>query len=273
MDKSSLIASALVVLGLTSCEKGLDVGEDITPTEQVKNSLLQVRTRSGGSGDEATISYPVQVYVFQGDDCRAAQTIGDEGQTLNIALVEGTYTVYAVGGASADDYVLPSADDATTTTAIALREGHEHGDLMSASATITLADGEANTVTLGMERKAMLLQNVVRKKIPTDATAVSVTIAPLWQSLTVGSNYAGTGSSYMIALARQSDGHTWQLPTLPEEGSRERFYLRRHFPPHRRPRLEQCERLYVLTDYLSISRAEAIADSLGSSSLELCSLA
>ena len=40
----------------------------------------------------AAVAYPVTVYVFQGDECRAAQTIGDEGQTLNIALTEGSYT-------------------------------------------------------------------------------------------------------------------------------------------------------------------------------------
>jgi hypothetical protein len=42
MKHLSLIASALAVLGLTACERSLDVGEDISPTGQVKNSLLQV---------------------------------------------------------------------------------------------------------------------------------------------------------------------------------------------------------------------------------------
>ena len=156
MKRLSLIASALAVLGLTACEKGLvediaDVGNG-----QVKNSLLQVRTRAGGlASDEATVSYPVAVYVFQGEECRAVQTIGDEGQTLNIPLVEGTYSVYAIGGASADDYVLPDASEALTSSAIMLREEHEHGDLMAASATAMLVDGGTNTVTLGMIARRM----------------------------------------------------------------------------------------------------------------------
>jgi len=161
MKRLSLIASALAVLGLTACEKGLvediaDVGNG-----QVKNSLLQVRTRAGDvASEEATVSYPVAVYVFQGEECRAMQTIGDEGQTLNIPLTEGTYSVYAVGGASTEDYELPSASNALTTSAIALKEGHEHSDLMAASTTATLVDGGTNTVTLGMTRKAMLIQDV-----------------------------------------------------------------------------------------------------------------
>ena len=211
MKNLSLFASALAVLGLTACEKMLvDDIEDVG-NGQVKNSVLQVRTRSGGSsGDAATVAYPVTVYVFAGDECRAVQTIGDEGQTLNIPLVEGTYSVYAVGGASTSDYVLPTMDDATVTSAIALCKGHEHGDLMAASATAMLVDGGTNTVTLGMTRKTMLIQDVTIKKIPTAATAVSVTIAPLWQSLTVGGTYSMMNGSNTIGLTRQEDGRTWQ---------------------------------------------------------------
>ena len=210
MNKQILFASALAVLGLTACEKALvDDIEDVG-NEQVKNSMLQVRTRAGGSADEATVAYPVAVYVFAGDECRAVQTIGDEGQALNIPLVEGTYSVYAIGGASVSDYVLPDASDALATSTIALREGHEHGDLMTASATATLVDGGTNTVTLGMMRKTMLIHDVTIKKIPTAATAVSVTIAPLWQSLTIGGTYSTTNGSMTIALTRQEDGRTWQ---------------------------------------------------------------
>ncbi len=209
MNKLILFASALAVLGLTSCEKELtdDIGD--VGSGQVKNSLLQVRTRGSSPGSEATVAYPVQVYVFQGDECRAVQTIGDEGQTLNIALTEGTYTVYAVGGASTADYVLPTTQDALTTTALALQEGHDHGDLMTASATATLVDGGTNTVTLGLQRKTMLLQSITINKVPTAATAVSVTLAPLWQLLCVGGTFSGTAGSKTIALTKQEDSRTW----------------------------------------------------------------
>ena len=209
MKTKSLFASVLAVLGLTACEKGLgnDIGD--VGNEQVKNSVLQVRTR-GASGDGATVAYPVAVYVFEGGECKASQTIGDEGQTLNIALTEGTYSVYAVGGVSASDYVLPSVSDALTTSAIALQEGKKLTDLMAASATVTLVDGGTNTVTLGMARKTMLIQDVTIKKVPSAATAVTVTIAPLWQSLTIGGTYSSTNGSSTITLTRQEDGRTWK---------------------------------------------------------------
>ena len=210
----------LAAMLLTACEKGLVDGvADVAPTGQVMNSVLQVRTRSGGSaGEEATVAYPIAVYVFAGEECRAVQTIGDEGQTLNIGLTEGTYTVYAVGGASSSDYVLPTTDDAAATSAIALREGHSHGDLMTAQATATLTDGGTNTVTLGLQRRTMLIQSVVVKKVPTAATAVSVTIVPLWQALTVSGTFSGVSGSQTIALTRQEDNRTWTLPSPLGEG-------------------------------------------------------
>ena len=207
MRKTIMIAMAAAMM--TACST--DLTEEVTNyNNAAKNALLQVTTRGTGDADEATVSYPVQVYVFQGEECKAVQTIGDAGQTLNIALVEGTYSVYAVGGASSTDYNLPTKEDATTTTAITLKEGSTNGDLMAASATATLVDGGTNTVTLGLTRKVMMIQDIEIKKIPTAATAVSVTFAPLWQNITVGANYAGTTGSSTIALAKQSDGRTWK---------------------------------------------------------------
>lgn len=71
----------LAAMLLTACEKGLVDGvADVAPTGQAAKSVLQVRTRSGGSvGGEATVAYPVTVYVFSGEECRAVQTIGDDG--------------------------------------------------------------------------------------------------------------------------------------------------------------------------------------------------
>ena len=234
MNKQTLIASVLAVLGLTACEKGLDAEEEFTSStaSQVTNSVLQVTTRGGGGSNDATIAYPVQVCVFQGNDCKAVQTIGDEGQTLNIPLVEGTYSVYAVGGAGSTDYNLPTKDNATATTALTLKEGRSLTDLMAASATATLVDGGTNTVTLGMTRKTMLIQDVTIKKIPTAATAVSVTIAPLWQALTVSGAFANAGQSQTIALTKQGDNRTWKLPSPFGEGSGERSHL---LPPSSQP--------------------------------------
>ena len=88
MNRKILFWPLAAVL-LTACEKGLDVGVDGISTDggQVKNSVLQVRTRSGGmAGSEATVAYPVTVYVFQDEDCRAVQTIGNGGEDARVVL-------------------------------------------------------------------------------------------------------------------------------------------------------------------------------------------
>ena len=58
MNRKVLFWPLAAVL-LTACEKGLVDGvADVAPTGQAAKSVLQVRTRSGGSaGDEATAFY------------------------------------------------------------------------------------------------------------------------------------------------------------------------------------------------------------------------
>lgn len=205
---------ALAAAMLAACSEDVLEERVSEKNEAAAGSLLQVRTRGT---DDATVSYPVQVYVFQGEgsggseaECLAVQTIGDAGQALNIALTEGTYSVYAVGGASSSDFTLPAKDEATPSTVIALKEGSTLTDLMAASATAMLVDGGSNTVTLGLQRKTMLIQDITISKIPSAATAVSVTIAPLWQSLTIGGTYSTEGQTTTIALTKQEDGRTWK---------------------------------------------------------------
>ncbi len=136
----------MAAMMLAACSK--DVADELigtsenTPTQT--NSLLQVRTRGS---DETTIGYPIQIYVFKDDDCQAVQTIADADQSISIALAEGTYAIYALGSVSTADYTLPSKDEATPTSAVALNEGRTLTDLMAASAVATLTDGGSNTVT------------------------------------------------------------------------------------------------------------------------------
>ena len=203
MKQQQIALALLVAVGAAGCSK------EVTEEQAIEASAtLQVRTRA--LDDDATVSYPVSVYVFQDEECKGMQTISAANQSLNMALTEGTYQVYAIGGAGSTDYELPAREDATTATAIALKEGRQLTDLMAARSTLTLTDGGTNTLTLGMERKAMLVQSVTVNRIPTSATAVSVSIAPLWQSLTVGAAYTGTTGTSTIALTKQDDGRTWQ---------------------------------------------------------------
>lgn len=197
--------SILVALCLSACEK-LSLPEQ----DGEKNSLLEVHTRTVATSVGATVSYPVHVYVFSGTSCVALQTIADASQNLSIPLMEGSYTVFAIGGASTENYALPSKEEATPSMVIALKEGKTHGDLMTASSQVTLADGQTNALTLTLERKVMLLQSVVMENMPSTATEVTVTLSPLWTSL-AGTNYTGDKGQASVALTKQADGKTWSF--------------------------------------------------------------
>lgn len=201
--KKYLAIVAVATLVLSGCGKDVVEEEPVSQT----SSVLQIRTRSGG---EAAVSYPVNVYVFQNDECKAVQVIGDAEQALKLTLPEGDYSVYAIGGADAETYTLPTKEDATKTTPLTLNEGKSLTDLMAASSTVTLIDGGANTLTLGLERKVMLVQSITISQIPTAATAVSLSMAPLYQALTVGTSYTTETGTATIPLTKQEDGRTWK---------------------------------------------------------------
>ena len=103
---------------LASCSNEMMV-EDLGAEEPTAPTTLRLTTRSG---DGAAVSYPVSIYVMQGGVCQAAKTVTSAGETT-IPLTVGTYDVYAVGGASSDDYTLPAVADATPSTVLTLKEG------------------------------------------------------------------------------------------------------------------------------------------------------
>lgn len=201
-----ILFSALAVVCLSACERSSE-HEDIVSDA---TSVLQIYTRSGDAND-ATVSYPVQVYVFKDGQCVAMQTIEDEDGALSLPLPEGDYSVYAIGGVSEDDYVLPSQETATVASVVALREGKIHGDLMAATTNVTLEEAGTNHVTLTMERLTVLLESVTMSQIPLDATAVEVTISPLWENLTLGVAFMGESGKETVALTKLDDEGTWKF--------------------------------------------------------------
>ena len=208
----------MAMLGcLVSCEK------EVTEEEQpAPNSVLKVVTRAD---DGLEVKYPVVVYVFDGEDCQAVKTLATADDALEIPLVEGSYTVCAVGGADATRYNLPTQENALETSVIALKDGMDYGDLMTARSNVTLAEGETNQLTLAMSRKVLQLRNIVIKKVPKSVTAVSVTISPIWTSLSVNGSYNIPTASHVVNLEETSSG-TWEnasqdyiLPSSSDEGT------------------------------------------------------
>ena len=206
--KSCLLLAA--VMTLFSCEK---YSEDDDWGSKEANSTLVVRTRAAMAvvDDEAKVSYPVNIYIFNGSGvCVGVETISSDADELKLSLPEGRYDVYAIAGAEADDYDLPTKEDAMEETVIALKDGHAHGDLMTAGNSVSLAYGEENTLTLSLERKVMMLETVTINNVPSNVTAVSVTVAPLYENIMLNGGYSGDNGEYTVSLAKEGTGNTWK---------------------------------------------------------------
>lgn len=209
--QNKIIALATIVaLAVTSCSKEVIMEET---SKQEPNSTLNIRTRIG---DEALqengpkVSYPVNIYIFNTEgQCSEYLQITDESTDISVELLEGTYNVYAIAGADATTYELPTKEEATTESQIKLI-GEKHGDLMTAENMVSLADGGENTLTLTLQRKVMLIQDIAIKNVPKYIKAVTVTIAPLYESLLINGSYAEEAGPQEITLTEEENTKVWK---------------------------------------------------------------
>lgn len=128
--------------------------------------IIRTRVMAVSETDESKINYPVNIYVFSGDACIVTAKIESEETPISLRLPEGSYDVYAIAGADAETYNLPTKENAAKEYLIKLNDGKTHTDLMAAKNNVTLAYGEENTLTLSLERKVMLIENVSIKNVP-----------------------------------------------------------------------------------------------------------
>lgn len=201
---AEVLLSAVFLMTLIGCEKSLSV-----EGAAEGSSVLSVITRSGET--DAEVSYPVTVYVMNQEGvCVRRQELASASDQLSLKLQPTTYQVYAIGGAADEAYTLPSIDEATATSPIALKTGETHGDLMAAYNTVTMGENESNTLTLTMSRKVMELRTVQIKGVPSAVTAVSVMFSSIYDNLLLNGNYSEGTSAQTMTLARQADNTTWK---------------------------------------------------------------
>lgn len=216
MGKSLInsLTAASAILALASCAKDIAIDStentgDIQMEDSLANSTLIVQTRNGDTTTEdAAVSYPVQIYVFdKNNNCATTSTLEDDASTFSMKLQEGSYNVFAVAGATTDSYELPSADDATPQSTIALKEDKSHTDLMAATQSpVELTDGGTNTLTVALNRKVLMIQDIAISGLPSTVTAVSVTLSPLYENIRIDGEYIGMAASNSVDLTKDGSG-------------------------------------------------------------------
>ena len=223
--KKYLLYIASLMLVFTSCSKDILPENEESGFAKEANSILNIHTRTGTDANgDAIISYPVNVYVFnESDECVEYLTLANSEDVLSLNLIEGTYTIYSIGGTSSDSYTLPSKEDATATSVIQLASGKNYSDVMTAKNVVTLVDGEENNLTLAFERKVMQLQEIKIENVPSATTAVSVDIAPLYKDICINGDYSGNNGAQSITLTKEDATKTWSntesIYLLPASGN------------------------------------------------------
>ena len=117
--------------------------------------------------------------------------------------------------------VLPTQAQASSSYALTLAENQSLGDLLMKEETVTLADGDNETVDMTLERKVIEISSVTISQVPEDITGVQVSVAPLYGQVQLNGEYVASSTvPCVITLTSQGSG-TWaatpQLITFPSK--------------------------------------------------------
>ena len=208
--KKNLLISIAAVCGLsTLCSCHGDV-LNVDAQEPEPTSVLHVFTRSADPTLAENVPTPVSLYVFNASNT-CVGLLSDVTQNALVPVAGGTYDIYAVAGVDASLYDMPTKDEAQKTSPLTLKSEQKQGDLMTSHATVTVADAEEHNLTLSLTRAVSGVKQITIKKVPAGVTAVSVSVAPLYETLLLDGTYSGTNGRCTIDLVKAEDGTTWSL--------------------------------------------------------------
>ena len=196
------------VLTLSSCSEEVMNMEGPSTDSGAGQSQLRVTTR--GDGDTP---FQSRLYVFNAADQCVQQLSPDaNGQLVTTTLPAGTYDLYGIGSDDLSHFVWPSADDAIPTMAITVAEGQPMGDLMMGHETITLSDGDHETLDIQLTRKVTHVNSILIHEVPDEVEQVSVAVSPMYQSILLNGTLADPSGTYTVNLMNLGSGDWGATP-------------------------------------------------------------
>ena len=196
------------VLTLSSCSEEVMNMEGPSTDSGAGQSQLRVTTR--GDGDTP---FQSRLYVFNAADQCVQQLSPDaNGQLVTTTLPAGTYDLYGIGSDDLSHFVWPSADDAIPTMAITVAEGQPMGDLMMGHETITLSDGDHETLDIQLTRKVTHVNSILIHEVPDEVEQVSVAVSPMYQSILLNGTLADPSGTYTVNLMDLGSGDWGATP-------------------------------------------------------------
>lgn len=192
----ALIILLTMVSSLFSCQKITE--ESLTETLQ----LLKVKARTSV---DAKLDYPLYLYAFdKNGTCSATQVIQQSTDSIGLKLVPGEYRIVAISNLS-EEYILPEKPNALEEITLQSTHGATTA-MMMGKADITIS---SKTTSLNLTlTHAVTSISTILSGIPEDATAVQITLSPMYGAICMNGEYARENQKIEIPCQLKSD-QTW----------------------------------------------------------------
>ncbi len=207
-----VIHSAAAIMGFACLVSCSEQESDLQSVYESSDNQLRIVTHTrGGEGDASSVA---SIFLFNGSSeyVRTLQTDAAGSYTsasASVKLPQGAYTLCALSPSDLSHFQFPATP--SPTSVISQAEGQAMGDLLMASATASLGDGESKTVNLELERKVLELSTVTISQMPDEVTAVTVSVAPFYSGIRFNGSYVEESPlTYTFALAESATDGVWE---------------------------------------------------------------
>jgi hypothetical protein len=209
--KNLLVCFVAAVMGfvcLVSCS-----GQESDLSSVVPSSNHQLRVVTHTREGEVPVTPLANIYLFKGNAfVRTLQTDADNSySSAAVKLPEGAYTLCALNASGLSHFLIP--ENPTPTSVITKAMDQTMGDLLMATASVSLPDGTDKEVNMTLERKVLELSSFSVSQVPADVTAVTVAIAPFSSGIQFNGTYVKTDPvtcTFSLVASTATTG-LWQL--------------------------------------------------------------
>ena len=207
-----VIHSAAAIMGFACLVSCSEQESDLQSVYESSDNQLRIVTHTRG-GEEGASSV-ASIFLFNGSSeyVRTLQTDAAGSYTsasASVKLPQGTYMLCALSPSDLSHFQFPATP--SPTSVISQAEGQAMGDLLMASATASLDDGESKTVNLELERKVLELSTVTISQVPDEVTAVTVSVAPFYSGIRFNGSYVEESPlTCTFALAESATAGVWE---------------------------------------------------------------
>ena len=190
---------------IVSCQQ---IAEDDDWFSEGEEKSLKVKVRSAG---EAELEYPLYLYAFaESGKLAASQVISDDEEDMSLTLSKGDFHVVAIAGTS-DSYQLPENPELDDVVTMVGSKGAET-PLMVGRANVEIGSSSTATAQITLSYVVAAL-NVELKEVPSNVSAVQLSLSPLYSNLSMGGDYGGESQKVKVDCSEDADG-SWSAETV-----------------------------------------------------------